>query len=81
VLRAHDGGLVEVHSTGLRHGSPEVMARLARGEAVDPADYYFRTSLRFTTGAAAWMHLNTTLALAVATREARRVVLDVYRVG
>jgi hypothetical protein len=81
VLRADDGGLVEVHSTGLRHGRPEVMARLARGEPVAASEYFFRTTLRFTTGAPAWMHLNTTLALAVATREPRRVVLDVYRVG
>ena len=80
VLRADDGGLVEVHSTGLRHGPPEVMARLARGEAVPASAYFFRTALRFTTGAPAWTHLNTTLALAVATREARRVLLDVYRV-
>lgn len=81
VLRAHDGGLVEVDSRGLRHGPPEVMDRLARGEPVDPRDYYFRTALRFTTGAPAWQHLNTVLAVAVAQREARRVVLDVYRVG
>ena len=27
---------------GLRHGPPEVIERLERGEAVDPAGYYFR---------------------------------------
>lgn len=81
VLRAPDGGLVEVLSSGLRHGPPEVMDRLARGEPVDPRTYYFRTALRFTTGAAAWQHLNTVLAVAVAQREAHRVLLDVYRVA
>lgn len=81
VLRAHDGALVEVDSRGLRHGPPEVMDRLARGEPVEPGAYYFRTALRFTTGAPAWQHLNGVLAVAVAQRQARRVLLDVYRVG
>jgi hypothetical protein len=79
VLRADDGGLVEVESRGLRHGPPEVMARLARGEAVERDAYFFRTIVRFTTGAPAWEHLNRTMAVSVAAREARRVVLDLYR--
>ena len=81
VLRLTDGSLVEVQSTGLRHGPPEVMARLARGEAVAPGEYFFRTLVRFTTGAPAWAHLNKVMAIAVGQREARRVLLDVYRLG
>jgi Protein of unknown function (DUF3237) len=79
VIRADDGGLIEVNSTGLRHGPPEVMARLARGEPVAANEYYFRTLVRFTTGAPAWAHLNRTMALALGQREAGRVVLDLYR--
>ncbi|MCI1191649.1 DUF3237 domain-containing protein [Calidifontimicrobium sp. SYSU G02091] len=79
VLRLADGALVEVQSTGLRHGPPEVMARLAAGEAVRPDEYVFRTVMRFTTGHPAWLHLNKTIAIAVGQREARRVILDVYR--
>ena len=81
VLRLDDGSLVEVQSNGLRHGPPEVMALLARGEAVAPHEYFFRTLVRFTTGAPAWAHLNKTMAIAVGRREARRVVLDLYRLG
>lgn len=81
VLRLHDGALVEVQSNGLRHGPPEVMARLARGEAVAPHEYFFRTVMRFATGAPAWAALNKTLALAVGQREADRVLLDVYAIG
>lgn len=79
VLRADDGSLVEVQSHGLRHGPPQVMARLARGEAVRRDEYFFRTVVRFTTGAPAWLHLNKVMAIAVGSREARRVLLDVYR--
>jgi hypothetical protein len=80
-IRTRDGALVEVQSLGLRHGPPEVMARLARGEAVPREAYFFRTTMRFTTGAAAWDHLNRTLALACGQRSADAVLLDVYRVG
>ena len=81
VIRTTDGALVEVQSDGLRHGPPEVMARLARGELVAPDAYYFRTVMRLTTGHAAWLHLNKLIALAVGQRQAQRVVLDVWRVA
>jgi len=58
VIRTDDGALVEVQSDGLRHGPPEVMARLARGEPVARDEYFFRTVVRFTTGAPQWLHLN-----------------------
>ena len=79
VIRTRDGALVEVQSEGMRHGPTEVMARLARGEPVARDEYFFRTVVRFTTGAPAWLHLNRVMALAVGQREARQVVLDVYR--
>lgn len=80
VIRADDGGLIEVQSDGLRHGPAEVMQRLARGEAVARDEYFFRTLVRFTTGAPAWLHLNRVMALAVGQREASRVKLDFYRI-
>ncbi|MBL8319246.1 MAG: DUF3237 domain-containing protein [Burkholderiaceae bacterium] len=80
VIRTGDGALIEVQSDGMRHGPPEVMARLARGEAVGRDEYFFRTVMRFQTGAPAWLHLNKVLALAVGQREARAVLLDVYRI-
>lgn len=80
VIRTSDGALIEVQSDGLRHGPPAVMARLARGEAVAANEYFFRTVVRFTTGARSWLHLNRCLALAVGQREARAVLLDFYRI-
>ena len=81
VIRADDGGLIEVQSTGLRHGPPAVMAQLARGEAVPAEAYYFRTVVRFTTGAPAWLHLNKLIAIAVGQREASLVKLNFYRLA
>jgi hypothetical protein len=80
VICADDGALIEVQSDGMRHGPPEVMARLAHGEPVAGRDYFFRTLMRFTTGAPAWVHLNTVMPLAVGARQAGVVLLDVYRI-
>ena len=53
-----------VVSQGYRHGPAEVLAALARGEAVDPATYFFRTIMRFETGAPYLESLNKTIAVA-----------------
>jgi hypothetical protein len=79
-LKEVGGGLVRVVSQGYRHGPAAVLAALARGEAVDPATYFFRTVMRFETGAPALEWLNRTIAVATAERKARQVVLDAYRV-
>lgn len=79
VLREERGGLVQVVSQGYRHGPPEVMARLGRGESVDAAAYFFRTVMRFETGAEDLAWLNRTIAIATAERQARRVNLKVFK--
>ena len=79
-LKEASGGLIRVTSQGYRHGPPEVLAALARGEEVDPAKYFFRTVMRFETGAPGLEWLNKTLALASAERKARLVLLNAFRV-
>ena len=74
------GALIMVTSEGLRHGPPDVMERLARGDNVDPRHYYFRTVMRFETAAPTVDWLNRILAIAKGQREARAVRLDVYEV-
>ena len=41
--------LLYVQSRGVRHGSPEVLERLGRGEDVDASEYTFRTSTQIET--------------------------------
>jgi hypothetical protein len=74
------GGRILVGSDGLRHGPPDVLAALARGEAVDPARYYFRTVMRFETSDPEADWLNRILAIARGRREAMAVHLDVFEV-
>ena len=51
-LRTDDGALLYVQSRGVRHGSPEVLARLGRADDVDASEYTFRTSTQIETAAA-----------------------------
>ena len=79
-LRTDDGALISMSSFGLRHGPPEVIAALARGEPIDPTRYYFRAVMRFETAEPTLAWLNRILALASGARERRAVRLDVYEV-
>ena len=67
-LETEDGALISMTSFGLRHGPPEVLAALARGESVDPSTYYFRTAPRFETSAPQYVFLNRLLAIASGDR-------------
>ena len=69
-LETDDGALVHYTSFGLRHGPPDVIAALARGETVDPSAYYFRTTPRFETGHPKYAFLNRLLAVASGDRRA-----------
>ncbi len=80
VIEADGGARVIVDSKGLRHGPPDVLEKLARGDTVDPAHYYFRTAMRFETADATLGWLNRILAVARGQRQARSVHLDVFEV-
>lgn len=79
-IESDTGALIQVDSRGVRNGPPEVMARLGRGEDVDPSLYYFRTVMRFETAHPSTAWLNRILALAKGAREKNAVRLDVYEV-
>ena len=52
-LQTDAGDLVYVHNRAMRSGPAELMARILRGEEVDPAQIYFRCSPRFETASPA----------------------------
>jgi hypothetical protein len=79
-IKAASGSLVYVQYSGIRTGKPEVLARLAAGETVDPSEYYFRTSMRFQTGAADLAWMNRTIAIGTGQRPPSGPRYDVYAV-
>ena len=80
-LRSTRGELIYVQSRSVRHGRPDVLARLARGEDVDPREYTFRTTTQVETAAPELDWLNRGVFISVAGRKAAGVIDDTYLVA
>src|SRR4051812_20058861 len=81
VIQTVDGHLIYVVNSGLRHGPPELMEKLRRGEPVDPASIYFRTTPRFETAAPGYEWLMRSLFLCSGARFPDRVEMRFFHVG
>jgi hypothetical protein len=79
-LETHDGALIYVRNRGYRHGSEEVLRRLAAGENVDPSQYYMRTTPLFETGDGRYAWLNRVVCVATGARRPAAVELEVFEV-
>lgn len=79
-LETADGALIYVRNFGYRHGPPEVMQRLARGEPVDPSLYYMRTTPRFETSAERYRWLNGIICVGTGARRPAAVELEFFEV-
>ena len=79
-LETDDGAVIYVENRGIRRGPIDLVQKLNRGEAVDPALIYFRTMPRFETGSEKYRWLMQSLFVASAARHADRVVIDVHQV-
>ena len=80
VIETYDGARIYVVNAGVRSGTASVIARLNRGETVDPTDIYFRTAPRFETAAPQYRWLMQHLFVASGARHPDRVDLRVFLV-
>jgi hypothetical protein len=80
-LQTDDGALLYVQSRGVRHGSAEVLARLAHGEDVDASEYTFRASTQIETACRELDWLNKGVFISVAARGPGSVVYETYLVA
>ena len=69
-----------MRSRGVRHGPPDVLARLARGEDVDASEYTFRTSTQIETAAPELDWLNKGIFISVGGRQPGGVIYETYLV-
>lgn len=69
LLRTHDREHIYMSYRGVRHGPADVMARMAAGEVVDPASYYFRIAPVFETAAKNYAWINRIVAVGTGRRE------------
>lgn len=79
-IETTDGALIYVRNKGLRHAPPETLARLMRGEDVDPALYYMRTTPLFETADARYAWLNRIICVGTGARRPAGVEIDFYEV-
>jgi hypothetical protein len=77
-IETEDGATIEIKNYGYRHGPAEVLAAIARGEAVDPDSYYMRTHARLETGDPRYDWVNRTLFVGSGARRAGQVVISLF---
>ena len=80
LVKTDDESLILVTYKGVRHGSPEVMDRIARGENVDPSEYYLRNAPFFETNSTKYNWLNKIVSIGIGRREADSAVYDVHEI-
>jgi hypothetical protein len=80
VLKTQDGSLITMTYQGFRHGPPSVLARIDKGEPVDPSEYYFRSNPAFDTAAPAFDWLNRIIAVGIGHRLASGPVYSIFEV-
>jgi hypothetical protein len=80
ILRTDDGALILMTYRGVRHASPEVSARIARGEQVASSDYYLRTAPFFETSSPKYAWLNKIVSIGIGERQPDGVSYEVFEV-
>lgn len=79
-FETEDGAVIEIRNFGYRHGSPEVIAAVGRGEDVDPSEYYMRTHARLETGDERYAWVNRMLFVGAGGRNKNSVEIALYAV-
>jgi hypothetical protein len=80
LLQTDERDLILMTYRGVRHGSPEVNARFARGESVSGSEYYLRTAPFFETSSANYSWINRIVSVGVGERREDSVVYEVFEI-
>jgi hypothetical protein len=78
VLETDAGDLIYVRNRAIRSGPADLMARLVRGEPVDPALIYFRCSPSFETTSASLGWINERMFVGSGARFPDKVVMTFF---
>jgi hypothetical protein len=80
VLKTKDDALITMTYQGVRHGPPDVIERIEKGEVVDPESYYFRINPVFETSAAKYDWINRVIAVGIGHRRADGPIYSIFEV-
>jgi Protein of unknown function (DUF3237) len=80
VLKTKDDALICMTYQGVRHGPPDVVERIEKGEVVDPTSYYFRINPLFETAAAKYDWLNRVVGVGIGHRSPDGPIYSVFEV-
>lgn len=81
VVQMENGDLIYINNRGMRHGPPEVLAKLNAGGKVDQSQIYFRTVISVETAVPALQWMAKTIFVCVGERLPNEALIHVYRVN
>lgn len=79
-IRSAPGAMIYVQNEGLRVASPEILARMSKGELVPFDSYHFRTAPRFETADPSLKWLERATFVGVAARTPDRIAIGFHEV-
>jgi hypothetical protein len=79
-MKTADHALIGMTYRGIRQGPPDAIARLEKGEVIDPAGYYFRIAAFFETEAPRLAWLNNVVGLGIGHRVAEGPLYSLFEV-
>ena len=80
VMQTEEGELIAMTYKGVRHGPKEVLDRIARGESVNPSEYYMRATPYFETASETYGWLNRVVSVAYGHRVAGGAIYQVFEI-
>jgi len=80
VMETDDGALIGMTYLGIRHGPKEVLDRIARGESVNPSEYYMRATPYYETASEKYGWLNRAVSVAYGHRVAGGAIYQVFEI-
>jgi hypothetical protein len=80
VMQTDDAALIGMTYLGVRHGPKEVLDRIARGENVNPSEYYMRATPYYETASDKYGWLNRIVSVAYGHRVAGGAIYQVFQI-
>ena len=79
-LQTEQGSIIYIQNAGMRHAPPDITKKLLAGDAVDPAQVYFKTVPAFETSAPELQWLTRAIFVGTGERYPAEVVIRVWKV-